>query len=63
MCEFREITNKFGFIDYVDHDDYVVCCQCHAMKMPNRGAGTLCDSCQYQDEMESAHDYYNGDMS
>lgn len=49
VSDVREVINEYGFIQSeqcVGNGEYApVCSQCNACMMPNRGQGTICDSC------------------
>jgi hypothetical protein len=57
-----EVVNKYGFTDWVfeDQPNMPVCACCSAYKMPNRGGGTACETCQHEDFLECQHDYDQG---
>ena len=57
-----DITNEFGFPQYVDDEGHPTCPQCHCLVMPNRGQGTACDKCQHEFLIECEHDYDAGYM-
>lgn len=60
----RQGTNEFGFPQTYLEDEgeasIPVCSNCTAMVMPNRGQGTICDSCAHEALMECQHDYDMG---
>jgi len=58
---FYDSVNDYNHPQTYQVDDngksFPVCSCCHAMVMPNRGQGTACDSCQYEDYMQCVADY------
>jgi len=53
---YTDVPNKYGFTDTVDNQGDIVCSQCHCLKMPNRGNGTMCNECIADDILECQHD-------
>lgn len=39
----EEITNEYGFPQYVDEEGNPTCPSCRCLVMKNRGAGCICD--------------------
>ena len=60
-----EMTNEYGHLQTYMQDEaslFPVCSSCHAMVMPNRGQGMLCDQCSHDIFIEMSHDYDMGEL-
>lgn len=64
-----ELENKYGFIDHVlvengeivrfgNGDPMPVCPSCLCHVMPNRGGGSVCDTCDHELTMHCMHDEF-----
>ena len=63
-----EVINEYGFVDHILLENgepvrytasekiVIVCPQCMAIVMSNRGQGCLCDSCKHEFDVECEHD-------
>ena len=59
----EEITNEYGFPQYVDDEGNPTCPSCRCLVMKNRGAGCICDTCAHEAHMEMSADYDEGNLA
>lgn len=63
-----DVRNAHGFNDtFIQYDtgeeDGPVCSQCQCCVMPNRGNGTMCETCAYESLRECEMNYDEGVMA
>ncbi len=58
----REITNEYGYLQYVDEEDNATCPGCNCLVVKNRGQGTTCEKCNHEALVEMSHDHDEAHM-